>query len=324
MPDSHHRAPQDGAARTVLLGPQRFEPTLAEVVRSLGLGGTIAAITAGWQEREDEDAELREHLEPMGCRTINLRLHARGEEAFAADPALRAAHGLRQERLKQLQALYHMTLAHAKSAAWDVQNSQGDHWLLDPEFQFVIETIQRLDAHHMARVAEVHATFEETWRPAERPSIAHHRREIAEVLDGADAVAIAGGHVSVLVNRLRLFGVLDARARLPVIAWSAGAMTLADRIVLFHDSPPQGAGHAEILGPGLGRIPGVVPLPHAARRLRLEDKARVALLARRFAPAVCVALDPRTRLDWNGGALVAETGTRSLGASGLLEEFARA
>src|SRR5262245_58466403 len=91
MPSSKSPAPP-----TVLLGPQRFAPTLAAVVRSLGIGGEIAAVTAGWQEREEEDAELRDHLQGHGCATVNLMLHARGEQAFGADPALRAAHGLRQ------------------------------------------------------------------------------------------------------------------------------------------------------------------------------------------------------------------------------------
>ena len=47
--------------RIVLLGPQR-RPTLEGVARSLfpgpGAGGPVATITAGWQEREPDDAEL--------------------------------------------------------------------------------------------------------------------------------------------------------------------------------------------------------------------------------------------------------------------------
>ena len=52
-------------------------------------------------------------------------------------------------------------------------------------------------------------------------------------------------------------------------------------------------------------LDGIVPLPHAKRRLRLKDPARVGLFARRFAPALCAALDEGTRLDrtderWRG------------------------
>ena len=50
--------------------------------------------------------------------------------------------------------------------------------------------------------------------------------------------------------------------RSPVIAWSAGAMALADRIVLFHDRSPHGPGHPEVYGSGLSVVRDVVLLPH--------------------------------------------------------------
>src|SRR5437764_598914 len=131
----------------VLLGPQRFEPTLASVVRALGIEEDLATVTAGWQEREDEDAELRDHL---GARAVNP----------------------------------------------------------------------------------------------------------AALIRRTSALAIAGGHVAVLLNRLRLFGILALAEGRTIIAWSAGAMAVSDRIVLFHDSPPQGPGNPEVLGAGLGLFPG--------------------------------------------------------------------
>src|SRR5436190_5186292 len=117
-------------ATVVLLGPQRFEPTLASVVQDLGIREDLATVTAGWQEREDEDAELRDHL---GARAMNLMLHRRGEQVFEEDRALAAAHGLRQERLRQLQIVYRARLVHMEEAARDLMRTQGDGWLLDPE-----------------------------------------------------------------------------------------------------------------------------------------------------------------------------------------------
>ena len=61
---------------------------------------------------------------------------------------------------------------------------------------------------------------------------------------------------------------------LPVVAWSAGAMALTSKVVLFHDYAPRGSHEAEVFDRGLGRVPGVIALPHARRRLRLEDRAR--------------------------------------------------
>jgi len=48
--------------RAILLGPQR-RPTLDGMVRSLGLPGPFATVTAGWQEREPDDGELRALLD---------------------------------------------------------------------------------------------------------------------------------------------------------------------------------------------------------------------------------------------------------------------
>jgi hypothetical protein len=42
---------------------------------------------------------------------------------------------------------------------------------------------------------------------------------------------------------------------------------------------------------------GMVPLPHARARLLLDDKPRMTVFARRFAPARCVLLENGTRVD---------------------------
>jgi peptidase E len=60
------------------------------------------------------------------------------------------------------------------------------------------------------------------------------------LLAASHAVLIAGGHIAVLLNRLRLFDLSAVLRERPVFGWSAGAMVLTSRIVLFHDSPPRG------------------------------------------------------------------------------------
>jgi hypothetical protein len=117
---------------------------------------------------------------------------------------------------------------------------------------------------------------------------------VAAALAGARALAVAGGHVGVLAHVLRLFAVA---APPTVVAWSAGAMALTDRVLLFHDRTANGPSHAEFSDVGLGWIPGAVLLPHARRRLRVDDAARMAELAVRAAPARCVILDDGVRLD---------------------------
>ena len=118
---------------------------------------------------------------------------------------------------------------------------------------------------------------------------------------------------------LRIFDLAPLLMEKPIIAWSAGAMAIADRVVLFHDSPPQGAGVAELLDFGVGLAPGQIYLPHARHRLRLDDPDRVRLLARRFRPATCVPLDEGDRLERLDGAWHFDR-ARVIGGDGLLRE----
>jgi hypothetical protein len=303
---------------TVLLGPQRFDPNLRSVVDALGIGGAIAAVTAGWQEREAEDGELSDHLGSR--RVVNLALYRRSERVFAEDAELFAAHRRRQERLRELQQLYRLRLDHALGAARALAvRGAGDPRLVEPERTDAVEAVRALDAHHLARVRAIDRRFDQRWRPHQRPAVARHRHEIAELLAGCAALAIAGGHVAVLLNRLRLFGVVELADGLPLFAWSAGAMILARRLVLFHDSPPQGQGNAEVLETGLDHTPEVLPLPHASRRLRLDDPVRVRLFARRFAPAACLTLDAGAELVLDGRRIVAASRVGRLTAEGAVE-----
>lgn len=128
-----------------------------------------------------------------------------------------------------------------------------------------------------------------------------HRREIVDVLQRTEAILIAGGHVAIILNRLKIFGILEVRSELPIIAWSGGAMALSDQVVFFHDSPPQGPGDAEVLRAGMGLFHDVLPLPDAKTRLNLEDQARVELFARRFSRFKCVIFDEDTILERNQG-----------------------
>jgi hypothetical protein len=119
------------------------------------------------------------------------------------------------------------------------------------------------------------------------------------MLADSAALVITGGHVGMLLRTLRLFA-LPVRDDLPVIAWSAGAMALTDKVVLFHDHAPQGSHEAEVYDRGLGRVRGVVALPHARRRLRLDDRARCAVLARRFPHHRLLLLDDGTSVVFDG------------------------
>ncbi len=297
----------------VLLGSQRFDPSLGAAVSDLRVEGRFALITAGWQEREDEDEELAEHL---GGNTVNLKLHARAEQIFRADPELHAAHRERQTLLRHRQDFYRIRLEHELEAERVIRGRQAPAAILEQETQASIESIRALDGWHLAQCALVHEEFESKWRLGERPSVARHRREIAALLEDCAAVAITGGHVATLANRLAMFDIGELVGGKVVFAWTGGAIAISERIVLFHEQPPQGPGASEILESGLGLVPGVVVMPQAEERLLLDAKDRVQMTARRFEPDLCLALPARSRVTWKKGKLTQAVGAIQLCADG--------
>lgn len=306
----------------ILFGPQRPDPIVRPQLDRLEVGDTVVSITAGWQEREGEVEDMAAHFDR---RVIDLELHRRSDDVWDQDPSLFRAHRRRQDRLQALQRLYRMRLGFTVEPARKLlRRSEADELgLVGEEQESALDTIRLLDGEHLRKVRAEHDRFESEWRPAERDAVLRHRDRLAEILSGADALAIAGGHVAVLLNRMRLFGLgellEDFLAKKPIVAWSAGAMALSDRIVLFHDSPPQGAGNAEVLDAGLGLYQGVVPLPSARIRLRLDDEVRVSLLARRFEPDICLPLDAKMWVRRVGEHWFAGDGGTFLGHEGGLE-----
>ena len=278
--------------RVTLLGPQR-RPTLDTVAASLYPEGPIATITAGWQEREPDDGELGKLL---GSRDVNLRLYRRWLDVHERDPEFALGERKLAAVLDDLQEAYLLRLDHALQAVYAVQRRGNGHRLRADVLAEAIGAVRELDAAHLRRVGAVRGEFYQGLHPHDRPVIAGHRADVAGLLRDAVAVVVAGGHVGVLADVLHLFGIA-ASLRSAVIAWSAGAMALAERIVLFHDRSARGPGHPEIYGSGLSVFRNVVPLPHARARLLLDDAPRMAVFARRFAPARCVLLENGTRID---------------------------
>lgn len=304
--------------RVTLLGPQR-RPTLEGVAASLYPEGPIATVTAGWQEREPDDGELAKLL---GGRDVNLSLYRRWLDVADRDPLFAAGERRLAAVLEELQDIYLLRLDHALQAVYAVQRRGGSDRLRAGVLAEAVEAVQELDAAHLRRVEAVRGEFYQALAPHSRPVIAGHRTEVAGALGDAAALVVAGGHVGVLADALHLFNVAAA-LRSPVIAWSAGAMALAERIVLFHDRSARGPGHPEVYGSGLSVVRNVVPLPHARARLLLDDAPRMAVFARRFAPARCVLLENGTRVDTDGDG-TSPPGTRVLGTDGHVTTLAAA
>ena len=298
-----------------LLGPQTDSPTVGGVLEELGIKGKLGLITCGWEEREELDSG--ELCAQLPNETHNLRLFARFEEVLERDEPFFQALLDRNDRLRTMQRLYRKRLDHQLNAVWQLHTMSVPRMeLLMPERANSVYAVARLDAHYVDRLREIHSAFEDLWNPSERPVLVEIREQIAAETKDCEAILIAGGDVGVLIDRLRLFDMRRVLRRKNVIAWSAGAMSLAEQIVLFHDHPPQGKGNPEIYDDGLGLCPKVVLLPHASARLDLDDRLRVKILASRFAPSTCVTLDPGCGIRWDGEVWTPFGRTRRLTKTG--------
>ncbi|MYA33241.1 MAG: hypothetical protein F4164_06765 [Gemmatimonadales bacterium] len=308
----------------VLLGPRGGDLALRDVVRELEAGGAlspgarIAAITAGWRDREANEGLIDPRL---ANRVVDLELYRRSDRIAEADAELARAHRETRERLGALRRAYNLRLHGLIEAHRRLAELRGDASVLRTERGEALEAIRRLDARHLDRVVEIRSEFERRMSPPERDAVRSQRREVDARLEDTEAIVLEGGHVGNLLSRLRLFGgrkLLDGRT---VIGRSAGAMVLTERVVLFHDRPPWGEGHPEVFDAGLGMARGLVALPHASARLALDDRTRAARLAARFSPDSCVLLDPGHRIDRAGDGWSVGGGVERLDATGRSVPF---
>ena len=314
----------------VLLGPQRHRPTVGGVLDDLGVEGPVAVVSSGWEERETELDELARHLEPDRRPLVPLDLFTRAERILESDGDFAAAWRRRRLVWNRL-ARVHRVRVNAAIEVVQALAAEPASPMREAEIEDAIAHVARLDDRHHARIAALLDEFDEDERPAERPAVRRELDAVAALLEGTGGLLVAGGDVGVLHRTLRLFGLPAARATatgapVPVVAWSAGAMALSSRIVLFHDRPPQGFTHAEVHGPGMGVVPGLVLLPHARHRLALDDAQRVSILAGRLAgrlaPLAGVTLDEGARIDLAGTRVVRTEAVGRLHADGAVRPLA--
>jgi hypothetical protein len=287
------------AVRVTLLGPQRSAAGARAAVADLIPDGPVAAVNAGWRERESDTGELNDVL---GGRLINLELHRRWQQVLERDPALAEAEQRLAERLDALRTAYRVRLRAALGAVRAVQRQVRDDEIAEEADADAVAALRALDLWHLTQGRRLRTEHANEVGLADRAAVLEHRSEVAGLLGGSAGLVVAGGHVGVLLHVLELFALGGVVAG-PVITWSAGAMALAERVVLFHDFPPRGERPPEVYAHGLGLYAGVVPFPHARRRLRLDEPDRMALLARRLAPSRAVLLSTGTRLDLEHGVL---------------------
>jgi len=290
----------------ILLGPQSPVPNLKRAIDIINPDGPIVVITAGWR---DSEGELDELQKTAGRPVEDLMLYRRAEEVFAHEPALHELQRERQDNLKELQRLYRIRLSPTIVAARKLMRTRAEPKLLRLEQRAAITQLRALDSHHLRRIRGIHEDFNKRRAGLDIPRALAQREEVHRLVQNAGLILIAGGHVAVLLNRIRLFGLDQQMAQKPIIAWSAGAMALSERIVLFHHLAPQGKRDAELLDAGMGIVRRRVLLPHAATRLDWRNRGRMALFSRRFSPAVCCTLDNGSMIQLENNRVIDTVGS---------------
>ena len=276
-----------------LLGPQRRVAGARAAVAELIPEGPVATVNAGWRERETDTAELDAVL---GGRMRNLELYRRWQQLIEADPAYAEAERRLTGHLGDLRRAYQLRLRHAIAAVRAVSQRVSNEPVRAAALADATDGVRALDAWHVARSGELRRAFYAEVRLGERPSVVDHREAVARLVGDSAGMVFAGGHVGVLLHLLHVFG-LARMLRPPVIAWSAGAMALSPRVVLFGDHAPYGHPDPEVYAEGLAAYAQAVPFPHARRRLRLTDAEHIQLLAARLSPYPALRLDDGVRLD---------------------------
>ena len=299
--------------KTILLGPQRFRTTVGAAIRSVAPEGTIATVTAGWRDRESDTVELDATLEGRGR---HLYLYGRLNDVLDSDQPFATAALAHRDAVDELAGIYSIRLQRALDSVYAVQRRTVRTDVAASAEADGVRVVQSIDRWYLDTVDQLRG---ELWAaaPAEDiEPIQRHRAEVADAVGQASAIAIAGGHVGLLLRCLKLFEV-NLPTHLPVVAWSAGAMSLTERVVLYNDRGPSGVVGSEVWDRGLGRAPRIVAMPHARRRLQINDPMVLRVLARRFGDARCLLLDDGATVALGpNGELPAEA--RVIGDDGLV------
>ncbi len=286
---SHRRALAE-SVQLILLGPQRPFANAPQALAELDPTGPIAVIAAGWRHDESDEALVQRHLGP---RAHVLPLYAWFDQIMADRANLRARYEARQAALRELRTLHRLRLDRALAAVRDLlARSVGD--LTELLTHQALEDVRRIDRQLVYQTDAIVDAHGRPWD--DDPLVAERQQRAREVLEQAQVIVMVGGDVAVLRSRLGFFGVGRVLAELyrrgtVLVAWSAGAMALTERIVLYYDDPPDGPSNPEVFDRGEELVEGLVMLPHARQRLHLDDPVRVRLLALRLAPATCLGLE---------------------------------
>ncbi len=288
-----------------ILGPQQPTPNLPELLTETLPTGALSVLSTGWRMDEEEldtlDAVLHRDLLP-------LPLYRWFDSLQQKIPSVLQTVSKRQGKIKEAKRVYHERLKSQWNLICTLREMPNiTEKLREEELEIAVQRLQTLDDSILDQLKAIRAEIPSLRQPWTLPEVAPYHTEIQRRLERSSGLLITGGHVAILRNRMFFFGLQPLletflESGKPIYCWSAGAMVLCERIVLYHDDPPDGVGFPEVLDTGLGLLPDLVLFPHAQERLHMDNPVRVKRLVERFGHH-CMALENGAHLRWENNTL---------------------
>lgn len=314
-------------AAPLLLGSRHADPEVAASRRAL-------LVTAGWADHEHDEAHVKRALNEIGLESAwdggfdralpNLSLLSEVNALLQRAPELAEAWGeLRQadqtarrfylEHNAHLLALFRRTLGEAKELEPDLTvprllsrdgPSGGPRplarYALARELRQALRTLEANDDHLFELLGEIERRAFDAGGVAYHPGWRAARERLEQRILSASSIFLFGGRLDLLLDGLRFFRLREPiaealRRGAQIVAMSAGAMVLCERIIVYNDfaETPR---DFQLYDRGLGLVRDLQLFPHCMERIQTDDPDNLAYLARRFRHQVCVGLNQRSFL----------------------------
>jgi len=316
------------AAAPLLLGSRHGDPAISASRRAL-------LVTAGWAEHEHDEAHVKRALNDIGLGSAwdggfdralpNLSLLVELNELLQRAPELGESwRELRQaeqtarrfylEHNAHLLALFRRTLAEAKALEPELtvprllsrDGGPGSgarplaRYALARELRQALRTLEANDDHLFELLGEIERRAFDSAGVVYHPGWRAARERLEQRILSASAILLFGGRLDLLLDGLRFFRLREPLAEAlrrgaQLVAQSAGAMVLCERIIVYDDfaETPR---DFQLYDRGLALVRDMQLFPHCMERIQTDDRDNLAYLARRFRHHVCVGLNQRSFL----------------------------
>jgi hypothetical protein len=311
------------AAAPLLLASRHRDPAVAASRR-------VLLVTGAWGAREHDEGHLKAALNALGLPSrpeggfdraiVNLSLWHEHQRVLREAPELASAWGELRRLGDAARGFYLAHNAHliglVRRAVGDARASSGGLGLADlagppergasgaapslreilgRELRHAIDTLERNDDRLSELLRELDERLLDGAGMPYQPAWREARARLEERILTSHAVVLLGGNLDALLSALRFFRLRDALAEAlrrgtNVVAMSAGALVLCERVIVYDDFA-RDRSEFQLYDRGLGLVRDIQVFPHCMDRIQTDDPDNLAYLAHRFRHHTCVGLN---------------------------------